>query len=257
MRAGDWRPCQFLDPKLTAAAEHLEETDGLVPLATRYQLGPAGRRIHDAFEPIPETGDNDPSLRVYWSRSSRLHIHLTAEPERRVQPKATKVDLAGRYLNQAGHLLLAGQFDTLSGRLLALYSKQPSVGVMWVPIQQEFADHTEARALCAWFNSTAGALGLLYRRAAKLTNPAFKLALLRSLPVPDFRRLDPAPLVEAFNAMQEAKVLPWKEAAQDPVRICLDRAVARTLGMKEVELEDWRRCLAVEPTIQGRTKVKS
>ena len=257
MRAGDWRPCQFLDPKLTTAAEHLEETDGLVPLAVRYQLGPEGRRIHDAFEPIPDTGVNDSGLRVFWSRSSKLHTRLGTDPERLAKPKADKKGLAQRYLSQKGHLLLAARFDTHSGRLLALYSKQPAVGAMWVPIQQEFADDTESRALCAWFNSTAGALGLLYRRAAKLTNPAFKLALLRSLPVPDFRRLDLAPLVEAFNAMQEAEVLPWKEAAQDPVRMCLDRAVARTLGMKEAELEDWRRRLAAEPTIQGRTKVKS
>ncbi len=252
MRAGDWRPCQFLDPALTEAAIRLEKTDGLIELAVRYQLGPAGQRIHDAFKPSLEAEGDIPGTRVFWSRSSKLRTCLAGAPERLVKPKAAKKGLAQRYLEQAGHLLLAARFDTHSGRVLALYTKHPSVGAMWVPVQQKYANQIESSALCAWFNSTAGALGFLYRRAAKLTNPAFKLAHLRSLPVPDFQRLDPEPLASAFDTIQDTAVLPWREAARDPVRICLDKAVAQTTGMDELELEDWRQRLAMEPTIRGR-----
>ena len=39
IREGDWRPCQFLDPVLVAAAMEIEERKGLVSLGDRYPLG--------------------------------------------------------------------------------------------------------------------------------------------------------------------------------------------------------------------------
>ncbi|MCY4262116.1 MAG: N-6 DNA methylase, partial [Candidatus Dadabacteria bacterium] len=56
IREGDWRPCQFLDPVLVDAAMRLEHDKVLVPLSNRHILGPAGRRIRDAFHPVNEGG---------------------------------------------------------------------------------------------------------------------------------------------------------------------------------------------------------
>ena len=63
IRAGDWRPCQFLDPELVSAAMQLERWKGLLPLGSRYLLGPAGQRIRDAFRPV---SNGDKSYRVFW-----------------------------------------------------------------------------------------------------------------------------------------------------------------------------------------------
>ena len=168
MREGDWRPCQFLDPELIDAAMRLEQEKGLVPLRNRYLLGPAGQRIRDAFRPV---NDGDDGYRVFWGRSKDLRTTMEAAPEQSVVDR--KETLAARYRKQAGHVLLAARFDTLSGKLLAIFSEQAALGSMWVPIQGQMTSLNEAKALCAWCNSTLGTLQFLFHRSTKLTNPSF------------------------------------------------------------------------------------
>ena len=182
IREGNWRPCQFLDPELVGAAMQLEHEKGLVPLRDRYLLGPSGRRIRDAFRPVNSGAEG---YRVFWGRSKDLRTTMEATPEQSVTDK--KETLAARYRNQAGHVLLAARFRTDSGRLLAIFSNSPAVGSMWVPIQGQTTSLDEAKALCAWCNSTLGALGFLNRRGTMLTNPSFSQAELAMLRVPDFK----------------------------------------------------------------------
>ena len=171
IREGNWRPCQFLDPELVGAAMQLEHEKGLVPLRDRYLLGPSGRRIRDAFRPVNSGAEG---YRVFWGRSKDLRTTMEATPEQSVTDK--KETLAARYRNQAGHVLLTARFRTDSGRLLAIFSNSPAVGSMWVPIQGQTTSLDEAKALCAWCNSTLGALGFLNRRGTMLTNPSFSQA---------------------------------------------------------------------------------
>ena len=110
IRKGDWRPCQFLDPELVTAAMQLEQHEGLIPLGDRYLLGPAGQRIRDAFRPVD---DGDENYRVFWGRSKDLRTTMESSPEQPVTEK--KSSLAVRYQKQAGHVLLAAKFNTLSG----------------------------------------------------------------------------------------------------------------------------------------------
>ncbi len=115
IRDGDWRPCQFLDPELVGAAMRLEREMRLVSLRDRYRLGPAGRRIRDAFRPVDDEAEG---YRVFWGRSKDLRTSMEAEPEQSVVDR--KEALAARYRNQAGRVLLAAKFRTDSGRLLAI-----------------------------------------------------------------------------------------------------------------------------------------
>ena len=241
---GDWRPCQFLDPELVGAAMRLEQEDTLVPLRDRYRLGPAGRRIRDAFRPI--NGDHE-GYRVFWGRSKDLRTTREAVPEQCVADR--KEALAARYRNQAGHVLLAAKFNTLSGRLLAVFSDQAALGSMWVPVQAQNTSIDEAKALCAWHNSTLGALGFLIRRSTTLANPSFSQAELATLPVPDFKITSAGILVEAYEHTMLMPVGPWKSAADDDMRDCLDQAAAATTGIGLETIRDWRGRISREPTI--------
>ena len=246
VKKGDWRPCQFLDPELVRAAMQIEEGSGLVALHDRYALGPAGQRIRDAFRPV---SDGDDGYRVFWGRSKDLRITMEAYPEQCVVDR--KERLADRYRRQAGNVLLAAKFDTLSGRLLAIFSEEPAVGSMWVPIQARNMPLEEAKALCAWCNSTLGGLGFLIRRSTKLTNPSFSQAELATLRVPDFKATDLADLAEAYERAKRTPVKPWRDAADDDMRDCLDQAAAKAIGINLKTVRGWRARLGREPSVSG------
>ena len=246
VRDGDWRPCQFLDPELARAAMTLEREKALVPLQSLYPLGPAGRRIRDAFRPVE---GSDGEHRVFWSRAKDLRTTMEAVPEQAVE--ARKAGLAARYRKQAGHVLLAAKFRTDSGRLLAIFSKAASLGSMWVPVHGDAVNLETAKALCAWFNSTPGVLGFLARRGTMLTNPSFSQADLATLRVPDFRILETGMLAEAFDETRHEIVHPWRNAAQDPMRDRLDQAAAATAGISLNKIRDWRSRISLEPTISN------
>ena len=91
---------------------------------------------------------------------------MQATPEQAVVDK--KSALAARYRQQAGQVLLAAKLNTVSGRLLAIFSDRPALGSMWVPVRADTMSPEEAKALCAWCNSTPGALGFLMRRGTTL-----------------------------------------------------------------------------------------
>ena len=247
---GDWRPCQFLDPALIKAAMRVERQTNIVQLQDRYRLGPAGQRIRDAFKPADS--DEGTTYRVFWGRSKDLRTTMEATPEQSVRPTLGKENLAARYKNQAGYILLAAKFNTQSGRLLAIRSADPTVGSMWIPIQQHTTSADEAKALCAWCNSTLGALGFLMRRASTLANPSFSQAELATLPVPDSKRTDFKPLTEAYELMKRTPVRPWREAANDELRIAIDTAAASAAGIDIALVTEWRERLALEPTITGQ-----
>ena len=248
IREGDWRPCQFLDPVLVDAAMQIEKEDGLVRLGERYLLGPAGQRIRDAYSTAGDGVDGD-GYRVFWGRSKDLRTTMEAIPEQVVVDK--KPALAARYRNQAGNVLLAARFNTQSGRLLSLLSNTPTVGSMWVPIQSKTISLSEAKALCAWCNSTLGALGFLMKRGSTLSNPSFSQAELGTLTVPDFKTTVPAILADAYEHAKHMQVKPWKYAADDEVRECLDQAAAKTTGIALETIRDWRVRISREPTISN------
>ena len=252
IREGDWRPCQFLDPELVSAAIRLEQEEGLVPLQDRYLLGPAGRRIRDAFRPVND-GENDEGYRVFWGRSKDLRTTMEAIPEQSVIIK--KEQLAARYRQQAGHVLLAVRFRTDSGPLLAIFSDSPAVGSMWVPIEGQTTSLDEAKALCAWCNSTLGALGFLMRRGTMLTNPSFSQAELATLRVHDFKATTSAALADAYDRTRLVPVKPWKYAADDDMRDCLDQAAARTAGIDLETIRDWRARISREPTVTNEVAI--
>ena len=244
VRAGDWTPAQWYDGALAETAWDVEANALLEPAALRFEIGPAGRRIQDAYEVCD--GEQPGALPGFHSVSSKLRRTLLAEPDVHYRPKAAKRSLADRYEAQRSHLLVPMRLDTISGRLTGLWTKQPSFG-WWVPIAVE--DEHTAKALAAWWNSTPVRLMLLNRRGRKLTYPVWQLTHLREIRIP--RRDNPAwtSLKAAFDQACETELLPMKHAEECEARKIIDEAAASTLGIGPDVLADWRRRLAAEPTI--------
>ncbi len=106
------------------------------------------------------------------------------------------------------------------------------------------------KGICAWWNSTPGRLLLLARRSKTLDYPSWSKTHLQSVPLPHPDRL--APLTVAWEAHQDAKLLPLRDGDSCPVRLALDEAAAAAIGEDTAVIADWRRRLAAEPTISGK-----
>ena len=244
VRSGDWTPVQWYDGSLAELAWDIEDNSLLEPAGLRYEIGPAGQRIQDAYEVCD--GEQPGALPGFHSVSGRLRRTMLAEPDVWYRPRAAKHSLADRYRAQRSQLLVPMRLDTISGRLTALWTAQASFG-WWVPIR--VSDESTAKALAAWLNSTPARLMLLNRRAQKLTYPTWQLAHLREIRIPKLDNPAWAPLKAAFDEVCETELLPMKHAEECEARKTIDEAAAFALGIDHSVLADWRRRLAAEPTI--------
>ncbi len=242
---GDWRTCQFLDPELMSLMKIHDELPNIVRLRDRHQLGPDGRAVRGAFIPV----EHQSEYKVFWSRSTEIHKTMESSPEQYVDEKNPK--LAEKHKQRAGNILLATKFDTLSGRLLSIYSNTPSLGSMWTPVQHSSINQEQAKALCAWFNSSLGALGFFNSRGTKLTNPSFSQESLRDLPIPDFKETTPDHLAAAYEKIKQSEIMPWKHSANDDNRDILDQAAAETVEIDIQRIREIREKLSREPTISN------
>ena len=110
-------------------------------------------------------------------------------------------------------------------------------------------DRRFEHALCAWWNSTPGILTLLHSRAKALDYTRYALNALRSLLVPDPNGVNITPLSDAFAVCRSQTLLAWPELHACPTRAILDEAAARVLRIDGRKIADWRRRIALEPTV--------
>ncbi len=247
VRAGDWTPAQWYDGALAEVARTLEANKRLEPVGLRFDVGPAGQRILDAYSVCDAQVED--AVPGFHSASSKLRRTMAGEPDVWYRPRPGKRDLADRYAAQRGHLLVTMRFDTVSGRLAAVWSDVPSFG--WhVPIA--VPDEDNQKALAAWWNATPVRLMLLNRRAKKLTYPMWQLAHLREIRIPKPDNPAWKFLRAAFDEMCETELLPMKDAETCEARKVIDAAAAKALGIKPEVVADWRRRLAAEPTITNQ-----
>jgi len=143
--------------------------------------------------------------------------------------------------------MLAARYDTVSGRLTALWSDISTFGFGWIPATGPSRAYEQA--VCAWWNSTVGRMLLLNRRARKLTYPKWSKGHLKSLPCPLPEAVGTEALSEAWEQVHDLELLPMREAEQCEARRIIDAAAAIALGINGDEIADWRRRLAREPTI--------
>ena len=117
----------------------------------------------------------------------------------------------------------------------------------WVPIA--VPEEKRQKALAAWWNSTPARLMLLNRRARKLTYPMWQFAHLREIRIPKPNNPAWSSLRSAFKQVSHRELLPMKQAEECKARKVIDDDAVEALGIAPDVLADWRRRLAMEPTI--------
>ena len=250
VRAGDWTPVQWYDGTLADTVWELEQKSELEPLGRYHQIGPMGRAAQNSWRRCsPEEAQADGrAVRIFDSISAKLRRALAGDPEQWVVPGGGKrVHLWQRILNQGSTLLVAERFNTVSGRLTAIYSEEPSFGFGWRPVAT--TNREMSKAICLWLNSTPGRLLLLNRRAKTLTYPQWSTAHWKEIPIPKGNLPRIRQLADAFETVAKRELETLQFAAKDKTRILIDEAVALALDLNPSIVADWRKRLAAEPTI--------
>lgn len=259
IRNGDWYAVNFLNPNLSSAFHDLAggatgAPFGSVPLRSVAEVGPAGRRIRDAFRRSDHPAQG--SRRALWHHKSDISQTMRTLTDSHIVPKPPKAELAKRYWRQRGRLLLPTQLRLPVVRLGAVVLDAAAVGSRWVPCRPADSSESMLGALAVYLNSSVGLLALLGARDNKIPSyPAFSLDTLRSIPVPDFAHYGDAvrdALFASFDELKNEVLLPLPEMDQDPVRRKLDEAVVDALNLDPEWVAEIRRALSEEPSVTGR-----
>ena len=246
VQAGDWSPAQWYDRGLAEIVRQLEGHGDLAPAGSVLTTGATGRAAQDSWRRDP-TGDNPQQVRVFDSVSAKVRQTMLDTPEQPVVPGGRRAHLHESVLETSANLLFATRYDTVSGRLTALWSETPTFGFGWIPAKGP--DRSYEQALCAWWNSTPGRLLLLNRRAKKLTYPKWSVKHLSSMPCPKPDDSHCAALAEAWHRVNRVPMRTMRQARNCKARLVIDKAAALTLGVELDVMADWRHRLASEPTV--------
>ena len=258
---GDWSAVNFLSPFLVEAHRSLTETSlgtfPIVPLSDLATIGPAGRRIRDAYTnsvmPTPS------GRRALWYHKTDITQSMQAETDVYIEPKAAKRKLADRYWGQRSNMLLPHRLWLPLARVAAVILPEQAVGSIWTPCRPHNPELT--KALCLYLNSTPGLLSLLATRDnRKPSYPSFSLDTLRALPVPNLAALGQAErdlLSSWFDWLKGETLQPFPQMHLDPVRKQIDDAVCKGLGLDAEWVAKVRQELAKEPAVIDRGPANS
>ena len=193
VRAGDWSPVQWLDPELVHAARSVRQAPGMVPLRQVFEIGPPGRSTHDEFERVTDGSPQSDHVPVFDSVSSRLRVSLAGEPDAFWRPRPAarrrrpaKAGLVESHLSRAGWVLLAQRARTNNAAVVAVCSREKSLGTGFIPVVTNTIQ--EAKALCVFWNSTPTLLQLLNMRSKMLMYPKWSVVQLEAVNVPEQMR---------------------------------------------------------------------
>ncbi len=255
VRAGDWSPVQWFDPGLAEAVAEMRVAPGLCRLDETYGMGPAGRRVWDAFERVTDGASMPSDVPVFDSVSSGLRVSLAGAPDAMWRPRPRKEKMASSYLSRRGWMLVMNRANTQSASVVGVFASEKGLGSGLMPVITETPE--QAKALCVVWNSTPALLQLLNMRTKTLTYMNWSVAQLKSVRVPASLgdEEQQATLVAAYDRLCHARLQPWAHADTDPVRREIDDAVAQAYGISAHVLADWRERLAREPTIANRSPI--
>ena len=250
VRAGDWTPVQWFDGTLADVAWELERLSSLEPLGLHHQIGPMGRAAQNSYRrcAADEARADDRATRIFDTISAKARRAMAGEADQWVVPGGGKrVHLWQRIREHGSTLLVAERYDTVSGRLTAVYSEEPTFGFGWRPVAT--INREMSKSICLWLNSTPGRLLLLNRRAKKLTYPSWSTAHWKEIPIPKGNLPGIRHLVETFETVAKRELTTLQLSNSDETRKLIDGAAALAVGLDPSAVADWRGQLAAEPTI--------
>ena len=194
-----------------------------------------------------------------WDYKTDITQSMTARPDAHISPKGGKKAQAENLWEHRSRLLIPERARLNTVRAFSVILEERVLGSAWVPCRPAVSGietETLERALCAYINSSVGALAMLVDRSNTTPSyPRFSLDDLRKLPVPDFAALGPAAvpgLAAAYDRQANSVLRPLPQLNDCPARMALDAAVIAALGLDEELVANIRRQLAREPSVTGQ-----
>ena len=258
--AGDWFPTQFVRNECVEFFQSIESGEWFPTSQGKYigNLGPAGRRIRDAYRPV----DISQVRHAIWNHKTDIQTTMAAVPDSYSYIKATKgkESLADKYWEQRANVMLPSRLSVPNTIITTLYADKPTVGSAFVPYRPIAGSHNQERvdkACVAYLNSSVGITALLgVTSNKKIVYPNWSVEDHYRIPFPSWGKLSAAQveaLAGAYDALADAPMLPLREMLGCDVRERLDAAVGAALGIPWDAVELLRVALASEPAVTGRT----
>lgn len=261
----NWTPVRFFSPYLieTTYSWFGQSDLELIPLEQVAEVGPAGKRTQDAYtrgQVADKTGrrglwyNNQNSPARNGSPPKRaLHSKPDCFLHRKPNEKRRLSDLADKYWQQRGRLLLPDRFHTPGLILCATVTDEPILGSAWIPAKPRQPIPGWEEAMAVYLNSTIGFLATLYRvNPKKLVYPNMPLDRMRRIPVPQLTDGQVATLANHYHSVSNRSLLRLRDQASDTVRASLDEVVCLTMGWDQEMAQKARFALAEEPSITGQ-----
>ena len=257
--AGNWGAVQFLSPNLAEKFVSLRRNEFFpgIRLGEIANVGPSGGAIRGNFtrESLPTAQ----GMVALWDHKTDLIQGMAARPDSHISPKSGKESAADNLWQQRSYLLLPERVRLNTVRVFAVRLDERAIGSAWVPCRpviSEINGDTLERAICAYINSSVGALAMLGDRSNTTPSyPRFSIDDMRKLVIPDFAAIgEPAAseLATAYDRYADAALLPLPQMNNCPARQALDAAVVAALGLDAEEVSTLRRELAREPSVTGQ-----
>ena len=230
------------------------------------EVGASHRDIHEksergAFDVEKGYSDTDlyPGL---WHVNAPIQRSMVVKPDCHLITRPNRHKKAQTILLRNGRVHFNVDMGFNSNALGVLFTEKPAIGISSLPnlvLEKQVYDYVWT----LWGNSTLGLL-LQWAHSGKQQpgrGRGSRTALLR-MPTLDVRCLSDEALVAAeriFHALKHKRMLPFNEAAHDPVRHELDRLLLREV--LDITTEDahnavhrLRELLCAEPSIHGGKK---
>ena len=202
---------------------------------------------------------NKDAMVALWHHKTNITQTMAAKPDTHIVAKLEKEGLAANYWELRGTLLLPTRIRLNTVRALSVRLNERGLGSAWVPCKPDVSGietETLEKTICAYLNSSMGALTLLGGRSNKSPSyPQFSIDDMRNFPVPNFAAIG-GPVVSrlaaAYDQYANAVMLPLPQMNDCPARQGLDMAVIDALELDAEEVGSIRRQLAMEPSVTGK-----
>ena len=232
------------------------------------EVGASHRDIHEkgkrgAFD--VEKGYTDTDLHPgLWNVNAPIQRAIVVEPDCHLITRPNCHDKAQRILARNGRVHFNVDMRFNANSLGVLFTEKPTIGISSLP-NVVLKEHIYDYVWTLWSNSTLGLL-LHWAHSGKQQpgrGRGSRTALLQ-MPTLDVRCLSDAALANAkriFHALKHQRMLPFNEAAHDPVRHELDRLLLTevlniTTDDAHNAVHRLRELLCAEPSIHGGKKSK-
>ncbi|MCY4419210.1 MAG: hypothetical protein OXB93_05120, partial [Cytophagales bacterium] len=201
---GDWTPAAFYSSELSRCLLDLPKDAPTIHLndIARIQGTRAIRRDQIKNHGLAHAKKPQPKRAL---KSHDMHIHtMLTESDTYLEVIRGEEEKGESYFKRkSAQLFICYGWNSHTQAITTVRLRNSVMADQWHPIQVKGTEHREEieRALCAWFNSTLGALGLLSVPSKTMQHFLISAERLRGLHVPDVRD---SSIREPLAAVQKA-----------------------------------------------------